>query len=402
MSKMVGQGSPKTSHAYAPTLRVLTRVGVWCVVALISLAHAPSLNGEEFRLRLTWVGQPRQWEGMVKLSEGAIESPQPLGVEPDEPGSMWLDEGRLVIRQRSPRSYDAVDLLVRAPRDARLAVQLAAKGDKPSDGWIEVPLEDVLNNSFGAKLDSQGSRIWIARQPGGLLPVHLDSPSMVFAPGDTFKFRLDPTQLPVASSEKIRFVVQLKNPYAEKAVWQSEIKPIWESEQTVTAGDDKMLGWEIPLDVEEGIYQLKITATQPGWIPLPQGVDARLVGSRNHASRMLELVVVDSRRPRIPAGTPDDIEAAKVVEEIDPTHPEWWKRFANLPQLPRLKRLWNGPLGNKRSQIVDHSLGPVVRLEPNGGSGDLSWEAYTIPSRSRASPIYSKSAIRAIVPRPLA
>ncbi|MHB8903035.1 MAG: family 10 glycosylhydrolase, partial [Thermoguttaceae bacterium] len=189
-----------------------------------------------------------------------------------------------------------------------------------------------------------------------------------------------------APAEKIRLIAQLKNPYAEKPVWQSEIKPIWESEQTVAAGEGKTLAWEVPLDVQEGVYQLTVTATQPGWLSLPQ-VESTLVGSRIHASRMIELVVLSPERPKVPTGTLDELKLLKLVEEIDPTHPEWWKRFANLPQLPRLRRLWNGPLGNQHSERVQHpSLGPLVRLEPNGGREDLSWEAYTIPIREPGRP----------------
>lgn len=384
---MVGQGSPKSSHQHESRLRVFARVRVYCALALLTLGVAAPSVADEFRLRMSWGGKARQWYGTISLSSGTLEDPQPLGVEPDEPGSMWLDEGRLVVRQRSPRDYDAVDFLVRAPGDAKLAVQLAACGDQPSDRRIEVPLQAVASGTFGANLDDQGSRLRIERQPGDSLPVHLEGASMVFAPGDMCSFEVDATRLGVASGEKVRFVAQLKNPYAEKPVWQAEVKPVWEAEQTITIGDTATLRWEVPLNVEEGIYQLTITATQPGWLPLPQAVDASLVGSRSrHTNRLLELVVVNPQRPSIPLGTLNDLKSAKVVEEIDPTHPDWWKRFAGLPQLPRLKRLWSGPLGNNRSSTVSHSLGSLVELKPNGGEGDLSWEAYTIPIKEPGKP----------------
>ncbi len=354
--------------------------------ALIWFGGSAVSWGEEYCLRISWGGNARQWYGSIWLSEGSIEDPQLLGVEADEPGSMWVDNGRLNIRQRSVRKYDGVDLLVRAPRSAKLAIQLAAVGDKPSERVIEVPLEEILRATFGTGLDDQGSRLSIARKPGDLLPVELDSPSLVFAPGDRLAFRLETARLGIAPGEKIRFVAQLKNPNAEKPVWQSVSKPVWESEQTATAGEGKTLSWEVPLDVAEGIYQLTITATQPSWLSLPQ-VEAPLVGVRPHASRMIELVVIAPERPRIPAGMLDDLKSMKVVEEIDPTHPDWWKRFANLPQLPRLRRLWSGPLGNMHSEIVTHSsLGPVVRLKPNEGRDDLSWEAYTIPIKEPGKP----------------
>ncbi len=377
MPKMVGQGSPETSHPRARIPRVFTRLRAFCALVTLVLALATPSAADEFRLRLSWGGPDRQWAGAISLSNGTLEDPQPLGVEPDSPGSMWLDDDRIIVRQRNARDYDAVDFLVRAPRDAKLVVQLVAQGDQPSDRRIEAPLEKILSETFGAKLDEQGSRLLIKRRPGDSLPVHLKSKSMVFAPGDKCSFQLDTTRLAVAPSEKIRFVAQLKNPYTEKSVWRSEVEPVWEAEQTVTVGETPTLRWEVPLNVVEGIYQLTITATQPGW---------PLVGARNHASRMVELVVVDTQRPNIPVGRLSDLKSVKVVEEIDPTHPDWWKRFANLPQLPRLKRLWNGPLGNKRSKIVDHSLGSLVQLEPNGGQGELSWEGYTIPIKEPGRP----------------
>lgn len=382
---MIGQGRPKTSQPHASARRALTRAAVCWLCALILAGHSTLLVAAEFRLRMSWGGTSRQWYGSVRLSEGSIEKPESLGMEADESGSMWIDKGGLKILQRSPRKYDGVDLSVRAPRDAKLVVQLTAAGDQPSAEPIEISLNEVLTGSSRTPLDNQGNRLLVERAPGDLLPIHLDSRSMVFAPGDDLSFRLDPTHLNVAPSEKVRFVAQLKDPYAEKAVWQSEVKTIWESDQTTTA-DGEMLRWQVPLNVEEGIYQLTITATQPGWLPLPQAVDAPLVGSKNQASRMIELVVLNHQRPNIPTGTLRELDLLKPVEEIDPTHPDWWKRFSNLPQFPRLKRLWNGPLGNNRSEVVQHSLGSLVRLAPNKNSGDLSWEAYTIPIKEPGTP----------------
>ena len=95
-----------------------------------------------------------------------------------------VDEGQLLIRQRSPRSYDGVDLLVRAPRTARLAVQLSAAGDHPADRWIEAPIETILSEGFSAELDAKGSRLLVNRRPGDLIPVQFDRQWLVFAPGE--------------------------------------------------------------------------------------------------------------------------------------------------------------------------------------------------------------------------
>ena len=46
-------------------------------------------------------GAERRWEGTIAVSRGTLSEPRPLGIEADEPGSMWLEDGRLAIRQRT-------------------------------------------------------------------------------------------------------------------------------------------------------------------------------------------------------------------------------------------------------------------------------------------------------------
>src|SRR5690554_1626624 len=107
---MVGQGSPKTSlsgRQFADGCRSpATLLAGWAVALLLGLV-SPAVAAEEFQLRVSWGGQvARTWQGSIWVSEGEVSAPAPLGIEADEPGSMWLDEGQLLIRQRSPRSYD--------------------------------------------------------------------------------------------------------------------------------------------------------------------------------------------------------------------------------------------------------------------------------------------------------
>ena len=132
---MIGQGSPKTSRLrdYYATGRRYHRStwGVWLLAIALSLACLDARAGE-FRLRISWGGQEaRRWEGAVWLSEGLLGEPRSLGIEADEPGSMWLQDGHLIIRGHSVRSYDGVDLSIQASRDAKLNVQLTADGDHP-------------------------------------------------------------------------------------------------------------------------------------------------------------------------------------------------------------------------------------------------------------------------------
>ena len=79
---------------------------------------------QNVRLRLEWGGgQESVWQGTVSAAEGNLSDAQPLGVEADEPGSMWTDSGALEIRARTPRAYDGVDVTVHAPMTSQLRVQ---------------------------------------------------------------------------------------------------------------------------------------------------------------------------------------------------------------------------------------------------------------------------------------
>ena len=63
------------------------------------------------RIRIEWGGGVAQkWEGTVSVNRGSLAEPNALGIEADEPGSTWLQDGALMIRQRSARTYDGIDL----------------------------------------------------------------------------------------------------------------------------------------------------------------------------------------------------------------------------------------------------------------------------------------------------
>ena len=146
-------------------------------------------------VRVAWGGgSEKLWEGSIAVSRGTISQPRPLGIEADEPGSMWLEDGRLLVRQRSPRAYDGVDIIVTAPADAKLIVQLAAAAGRSarSGPQIEVPLADISSEFRNLQLDDRENRLLVRRAPGDSLLVRTSHPSMVFYPGETMRFEVIP------------------------------------------------------------------------------------------------------------------------------------------------------------------------------------------------------------------
>ena len=129
----------------------------------------------------------------VRLADGTLSDPVPLGIEADEPGSMWIgDDGALVIHPRSVRSYDGVDFTVDGAARASLAVKLTGPGDRGGLD-VQVPLAQRRpRHVFASPLDAAGNRLLIRRVPGDRLRVKLAHDSVIFSPGEVAKIEVQP------------------------------------------------------------------------------------------------------------------------------------------------------------------------------------------------------------------
>ena len=208
------------------------------VFCLLQLSSSLSYADEARMVRFAWGGgSEKLWEGSIAVSQGSISQPRPLGIEADEPGSMWLEEGRLLIRQRSPRAYDGVDIIVTAPADAKLIVQLAASGHPQQGPQIEVPLADISGEFRNLQLDNRDNRLLVRRAPGDSLLVHTAHPSMVFYPGETMRFEVIPHLLPVAAETRVQIQAQLLD---------ARQQPLWSGVQDVAPAAGRPFRWDSP------------------------------------------------------------------------------------------------------------------------------------------------------------
>ncbi len=373
---MIGQGGPRTSQAdRMPTAWTVAARRFSCAgLALLLALAAHVAAASDVRVRIAWGGgENRLWHGTISVSEGTLSEPRPLGIEADEPGSMWLEdptrggEAKLRFRQRSPRGYDGVDVLVSAPPTAKLLLRFSATDQPDRQTAIEIPLAELSGEFVNKELDDRGNRLLAMRAPGDLLRVRFERDNLVFAPGEPFKFNVEPRGLPLSADGRVRVRAQLLGGKKE----------YWSQQEEVQADDAAVVAFEASLPGEEGVYDIVITAaTSPNW---SQAVRQPLSWRRTIAERRVQLVVLDPRRP--PAGRPD--EKLTQVLEIDPANPRWYEKLHKLPQLPltksRLPRSWQGPLGNDCLQTRRHALGKLAELKPNAESPDVSWEAYWLP-----------------------
>ncbi len=356
---MVGQGGPKASRA--PSARTVWAMPWLCRAALLALCLAclPASQilaaDAVLQLRIAWGGgAERIWQGSIRLSAGRFSGLQPLGIEADEPGSIWLAEQGIEIQQRSLRAYDGVDVLVTADLDARLVIALASESGEAAQP-TEIPLRTLVSQSHNNSLDDTGNRLLVSRSPSDRLRITFDRDHLVFVPGEMFSFQLQQDLLDVSVPE-LRFQAQITSNPGGQRIWSEEY-----------AAGDEGTATSVTLKVpdEEGVYDLTIAAAQ----------SSRFRRLRPHepvAERKIQFVVLH-QRPQLETGQGPP---SRVVE-INPVNPRWWERFGNLPLIPGLRK---GPLGNGDAATWEHpQLGPMIQLGPGGAAPNISWEAYPLP-----------------------
>jgi len=390
---MIGHGSPNPSRgqnaccvcvAACRSYRFVLTLTSVLMASLPAASSRTAFAQESIRVRIAWGGGAEKlWQGTISVTQGTIAEPRPLGIEADGPGSMWLETdqhgtNRLVIRQRSRRAYDGVDLLVTAnnlsetgPEQPKLLVELAA--DQQRVEPITIALADLLGGFSSVKLDNQGNRLLARRTPGDKLRLKLVEESLVFSPGETLRFELRPHLLALKPGTKVEISVQLVAGRSQRLIGDQHPR------LTAVAGQPVTFPLEIPLPNEEGVYELVIKAAGSKGLRLPQGGRMPLGWKQTVAERKLQFLVIQRTSPAMSAGIHHELGE---VVQIDPANPKWWERFAKLPQMPqmpRLQRLWKGPLGSGHSHTRQHPLGQLVELAPNAKADDVSWEAYTLP-----------------------
>ena len=360
---MIGLRPTASRHSPARALRVAASL-------LVALALAPAAADEPdgeaapaLRLRIEWgSGVPRKWQGTIAVSEGGLSKPVPLGIEADEPGSMWIEDNRLAIREPTARPYDGVDLDVDAKLDASLIVALSASDEPIAGSPHEIPLSQLVNRTFNAHLDDRKNKLHVQRVPGDKLRIALDRDALIYGPGEPLQFAVTPTAFAEAAGSRLRLQARLTN-----AVDKSELA-IHEKEcQLDGSGTCTAVEFSLPLPDKEGVYDLDLQPSRHRlglWSPASGG-------------RRVQVVVIDDDPRALMAANEPPVET---VVEIDPANPTWWQRLPNIPMLPSLRK----PLGSGDAGTWQHPLGNLIRISARDGR--TGWEAYPLPVRRPGEP----------------
>jgi len=329
-------------------------------VALGLCTRAASADDLSVRLHVVWGGgAERQWQGSISVSEGTLAELRPLGLEADGPGSLVLRPQRVQIAQRNPRSYDGAELLVTAPPEAVLRVELAAAeaDDAQPPQRFDIPLASLQADYRAEALDEQQNRLLVRRAPGDAIRVRLNRQTLVFAPGEIWRPEILPHWVGLPAGGTVRGSVQLCPARTSEVLWSTT-----QTLRVDAAGTPEPFSpVEIPLPEKEGVYDLVVSLTR-------RSLQAPFFSARPAAQRKVQLIVIGPELP-VASGPAEP----QLVAEFDPAHPSWWERLARLPQLKLLPGFHPGHLGNQTPNFVQLQSRKWSQLKAG------AWQAYPLP-----------------------
>ena len=302
------------------------------------------------RVNISWGGgEPRTWFGEMRLTDGQMRHLTLLGTEPDVPGSIWLEGNGLGIRSRSAKTFSGMRVTLECSPNAQLQLYLI-DGETRTEFKTSLPVAELLKGAMQPAIDETGNRIRIERVPGDELSIRMVRETTVFQPGETAQFEVLPRFLSFPKEKKLFLNMSLFRNRSNDRVFETEWSVIGDEIPTTSL----VVPVSFALAQEEGVFDVVLT--------LHQKNDRSLFGGNKDkvlVQRTFQCLVLSTMPPLQPDGN-TEIQAdyrGMLVESIDPSNPNWWRRFVKSPILPRI-----GTLGGSASNT--HSVTPQYEQFP--------------------------------------
>ena len=169
---------------------------IWLLVCPTAARAENQDATQEYHLRMAWGGAaPRDWQGTVTLHDGSVTDFQPLGTDPDIPGSILATPTGLMTSTLRPQRYQAMDLTIRGSPTAGIQVRLTTRADPTLQFAETIPLSTIQQEPVNRDLDDHGNRLLIRTAPGDPLHVRFVREHLVFAPRETWQLDIEPAPI---------------------------------------------------------------------------------------------------------------------------------------------------------------------------------------------------------------
>lgn len=298
-----------------------------------------------------------------------ISDVQPLGLSPDEPGSMYLDGQTLRVSPRLPREYDSVGFRVRAPREALLLIELAPQGEGGSGHEVVIPVADLIQDAHSSLLDDRGNQLRVRRAPGDQMRVRLERDALVFRGGERFEFWVTPHLLDVEPGSTLSCETVLRDAHGTDGLWDETREVQFDAQ-----GRAEELGpISVPLPDRDGVFQVVITLNRRR-LPTLFG-PVKVISQRE-----VQVAVLSATAPTAETGTWKPLadiipQSTEVNAARDGSRSRLWTPLQKLPSwwwLPGSAGGEKPPLGNGKTRSSSQLEG-FVELQAGG------WQAYPLP-----------------------
>ena len=341
---------------------------VWPPLRRLTGAPPEADRALEIRLRVEWGhGQPRKWNGVLRVTGGRVSRLTVLGWSADAPGCVLLHEDEVRVSQRRPREYDGFDVTVTAAPEARLLLEFAPN-DQPSERrYLEIPLRELIpvDGLHDSPLDNQNNRLVIRRTQGDRLRLKVGRQPLVFSTGEYLELGVTAYQPGFRLDAESYLQLKLRRARQGDEIWDRQSK-ISELRGDHTASFPP-IRFEVP--DREGVYQLELEFYRSrNRLVVP------LVGDTPDLTRQLQFVVIGTQSP---VTEKSDFET---ILTLDPTGTSWWDQFARLAQMEWLASARAGVTGDGKTSRVKHLGKEWVELPPAG------WQLYPLTVASVGAP----------------
>jgi len=238
------------------------------------------------KLRFSWGGgEAKTWQGRIAIQGGTISSIVPLGVTLDASASVKKIENGVLIDHWSPTNYGGADVELTASLDTKISFQLTSVENPESVSEQTISVEQLVGQTVAAELDEFGNRFSVSRAPGDSLQVQFEKPHLVFEPGESFRFSVQPrlTGLTTRTAScRVKVVLAGATGVSSRSLYSKSI-PV-SLDQVGSAVEPIEL--EIPVPNQEEVYDVQLEL-EPTWY------QASFKAKSNSIKRSIQFVVLN-------------------------------------------------------------------------------------------------------------
>lgn len=308
------------------------------------------------RVRFEWGGgSSRVWSGLIEGGTARLERPVSLGVEADEPGTLWIEGKNLWLRRRTAGMYDGFDVTATGDAEAKLVVTLQSENPEeagriePQRHRVEFRLGELRSEPRVFSLTGQ-SRLAVRRAPGDELRVEIDRPHVIFEPGDVFDATLSLNVPPSDRRSANSVEWELRTARSEAVV----------DKGTVTLkGSSFATPVRVPLPKAEGVYDIHFT----------------LAGRGNpRVSTTVQVIAVASVSP----GDPHPSGQAMLVDTFEPARAGLFRRVE--------RRAGTRSINQSIGRLFSSQTPPAINTEGDRHGWSVDWQAFRLQVKNPQQP----------------